>query len=214
MLRVALTTKMLLPHGANRLWMKYSFLPQPSLIEQLLSPIFKLTLQPLPDGNTKPLFRAFHERARDVPIQQATQNKLTLATLHFKPHWHAPGEFGDARIQERHPRFETDAHGRPIDLGQNIVWQVAQCVDVHHPLRDIGDRRRSLDSQTRITLAANDKLFGMRPLRKQGLVKIAGRVCAQRTGKLMQLVARGTIRELGRQPPPQGANETIPLRRW
>src|SRR5207302_727134 len=63
-----------------------------------------------------------------------SQDPFTLSLVNFHRQRKLPGELDDAMIQERHASLEAYRHTRTVDLGQNVVRQVAQHIQEHHAI--------------------------------------------------------------------------------
>ena len=89
------------------------------------------------DGNRKSHFGAVHQGRRYIAIQYLPQQPFTLAITDFHGQGQAPGKFDDAVIEERDPRFQADAHRRPVHLHQNIIREISGAVQILHALHEI-----------------------------------------------------------------------------
>src|SRR5687768_4504180 len=100
---------------------------------------------------------------------------LPAADLHRQ--WYAGSQLRHAMIEERQPRFQTDRHRRAIDLGEDVVGQIAYRVAVHHP-DCVGRCLAKIKVEAvPFSLRAEHRAFFLVPFVEEAEKNIVGAVC-------------------------------------
>src|SRR5216117_3607668 len=105
---------MFLPSLSYYLRFKKSLSPQPSRPHEILCPIAQWPAQPFGNRGAKASFGTVHQSARDVLIENLSQQPLASISPLIERRRKAPGEFNDPMVQQRDARFQADRHGGPI----------------------------------------------------------------------------------------------------
>ena len=71
-------------------------------------------------------------------IQEISQQQLSAAALYLHRKRQAPCEFDEAMIEQRLAGFETDRHAGAVDFDEDVVGQIRNLIEIHHPLDRIG----------------------------------------------------------------------------
>ena len=90
------------PQALDRGRIEEAFLAQPRRPQQRLGPIPQRAAQPVIDGRAETLLRPVDQRGRHVPVEQPAQQRLRLPFRQTHRRRHAPREFDDVMIEERH----------------------------------------------------------------------------------------------------------------
>ena len=91
-------------------------------------------------GTPKPILGRSIRCFGHVAVEDLAQDVLALAVPDLGRHRQPPGKFDDPVVEERHPAFEADRHARAVDLGEDVVGQIGERVEIHHRLAEIARR--------------------------------------------------------------------------
>src|SRR5438270_12103347 len=123
---------MVLPARAHYVGVPPSLAAKNAWIEQVLSPGAQGPLDPLADRHSKSRLRPIDELARNQAIELLAGDMLAAAAANLEPERNACGELGDAMVEEWDPGLQRHRHRRSVDLGEDVVGQVADRVAIHH----------------------------------------------------------------------------------
>ena len=124
-----------MPASLDRGGIEIALLSHPHRVEQILRPVAQRPAQPLADRHREPRLGAFEHRARRVAVEDLAEHVLGGAADDPAIDRNAGGSGCNMVIEEGYARLEADRHRRAVDLGQDVVGQVAGRVGVHHPHR-------------------------------------------------------------------------------
>src|SRR5260221_12946720 len=100
-------------------------------IEQVFRPAPQRALDPFADGLSEPGLGPVGELAWDHAVKQLADDMLAAALLDLEIERDARGELRDAMVEEWDADFERDRHRGAVDLGEDVVGQVADRVAIH-----------------------------------------------------------------------------------
>jgi len=117
--------------------------------EEIACPSPERSGQPLGQRNRESHFLAIDKNARDVFVENLSEDPFAPALTHLEFAGKAPGKFYHSVIQDRDARLQTDRHARPIHLRQEVIGKVRRLISQHHPLHE-SERSPALDPAVRI----------------------------------------------------------------
>src|SRR5438132_2276800 len=129
---------MLAPPAADRRRLEYSLSRQAPLIEEEFRPIAQLVPEPGLDRHGETHLRPIHQFARHVAVEHTPQETLAHAVPSLHRREQRPAEGNKSMIEQRYPRFERNRHRRPVDLGQDVVRQISERIEILHALDKVG----------------------------------------------------------------------------
>src|SRR6266536_739429 len=120
------------------LWIEHALALEPAGREEVLGPGPQRPAQPLGERDRESPLGTVDPRTRKVLLEDGPEKPLAGATadavadlqLERQP----PRELEHSVVEERDPSLQADAHGRTVDLGEDVVGQVEHRVPEHHAL--------------------------------------------------------------------------------
>src|SRR5690242_1831033 len=70
---------------------------------------------------------------RNRTRQQLAQNPFCLSVANFEVDWQAPDKLNHSRIEKWRSHLESIGHAGAVNLGENVVGQEVNAVEIHHP---------------------------------------------------------------------------------
>lgn len=117
------------------------FRVEPSAVHQLLSieqffrPRPKRTLDPFPDRNCKSRLWPFYGLATNVTVKQLPKNMFALAVAYLELDGNPGSQCRQSMIQKWQPGFETHGHRGAVDFAEDVIGQIGNGIEIHHPER-------------------------------------------------------------------------------
>src|SRR5439155_12258991 len=130
---VTRTTLVFRPLLRDGFWIEKTLAFQTGWVEKRGRPVLERASQPVIDRDTEAHLGALDHTLGCVSSQQLTQGPLPSPGANAKPRWNAPGKLDDAMIKKWSARLEAHAHAGTIYLHQDVIGEVHDEVQVHHP---------------------------------------------------------------------------------
>ena len=125
------------PGGADGGRVQHPVLGKPGLRKKVLSPPPERPPEPVADGQAEPLLGPLRKFRRHITPQHLAQKPLSLVAPDPLVHGEPPGEIEEPVIEKRVAGLQTESHAGAVKLGQDVVGEVGDAVQIHHALDGI-----------------------------------------------------------------------------
>ena len=118
------------------------------LLCQCVGPFAQRPAQPLRERDSEAHLGALDKSIRHVARKHAPQQMFGARRAHVQFRRLAPNPLNNAMIEQGNSNLQRHGHGGAVDLGEDVVGQIGQHVEIAHAIHRIGQKLPQIRGST------------------------------------------------------------------
>ncbi len=129
---IALARLVLVEQHRNRRHVEKAAIAQYGPAQRRPQALLQRTAEPSGEGHHEPLLGPIENLSGDMWFERGLEYIFALPSVQLQLRRQSRGPFNQRMVQQRHAHLERARHARPINLGEDISWQIGLEIGILH----------------------------------------------------------------------------------